>query len=131
MSDELDVPPLNVFYWFYPYPHIEVLRDFVRGELIGERRTDFFSMLKMYPIAFFVTDSIEFKGLPNLSELSSSSIDGTNNITLDISKEGIYSSDWPTLVDNHTYVMAGQSSKSAIVSSPKKGINIERINQDD
>lgn len=116
LNDDLLIPDLNVFYWYFPYAHIELLRDFSRCEL-GGGRVDFFSMLKMYPIAFFITDSDEFYGLSNFKNHCEEALNQSIDFFIDAST--IRTSDWPSLVDNQTALMGGNSANSAIVSVPR------------
>lgn len=119
LDDSNSIPDLNVYYWFFPYMHIEMLRDFSRCDLGPSKNVDFFSMLKMYPLGFYITFDNTYPQLPNLRDYCLQSPDQNIDIRLNIAISELRSSDWPILVDDSTILMGGQSANSAIVSIPR------------
>lgn len=119
-NDDLWLPPFNVFYWFYPYPNIEVVRDLAICKLNGGNNTEVFSMLKMYPIAFYITKEKEYNNFKNLKDYCSCNIDEYVDISIDISRNKVVNSDWPIIVDDNTIILAGKSINSSVVSIPRQ-----------
>lgn len=127
-DDNLWLPDFNVFYWFHPYANIEIMRDLAICKIGSECEPDTFSILKMYPIAFYITKANTFNHLKNLKNYCSSNVEEYVNIPIDISTKNIASSDWPTLVDDNTFLLAGQSVNSSIISIPRN-IKIKDIGE--
>jgi hypothetical protein len=119
LDDNLWLPTFNIFYWFHPYPNIEVMRDLAICKIGSDMDPDIFSMLKMYPISFYITKENTFTHLKNLKDYCSSNIDEYFDIPVNISTKGLTVSDWPTLVDDNTLLLAGQSINSSVVSIPR------------
>lgn len=124
-------PEFNIFYWFHPYPNIEIMRDVAicKIETNSKPKPDVFSILKMYPIAFYVTKEETYKHLNNINNLKyycSSDFDEDVEVPLNISTKELIHSNWPILVDDNTLLLAGPSIKSSIVSKPR---NLRKINK--
>ena len=119
MDKNLWKPSFNIFYWFHPYPNIEIMRDLTLCKLDRNIEPDVFSMLKMYPIGFYITKENTFKHLNNLKDYCSSNADEEVEVPLNISTKDLAHPDWPILVDDKTFLLAGQSINSSVVSIPR------------
>ena len=120
LSNDLKKSKLNIFYWFYPFSEIIVIRDFLRGDFSVKNSQDFFSVLKAYPIGFYITEKNKIEDFHKLNDFFTENDEEVINLPLNISK--IYDPEWPHIVDKYSFMMGGQSNKSAIISKPKKNI---------
>ena len=73
----------------------------------------------MYPIGFYITKENTFKHLNNLKDYCSSNADEEVEVPLNISTKDLAHPDWPILVDDKTFLLAGQSINSSVVSIPR------------
>lgn len=119
MDKSLWLPEFNVFYWFNPYPNIEIARDFAICKINSNTEPDVFSMLKMYPVSFYITEEDTFKHLYNLKDYCSSNIDEYVEIPINISIEDLVHPDWPIIFDDDTILLTGQSVNSSVISKPR------------
>lgn len=82
---------LYFHYWYHPYKHTRVFRDFliprVRGVYThGDPKDTFgvFSLLQFYPISFLVTNFPEYDNLSNLNAYLNLQDEDSENITLEL-----------------------------------------------
>lgn len=115
LDQNLWKPDFNIFYWFHPYPNIEIMRDLAVCKIGSDCEPDVFSMLKMYPIAFYITKAANLRGLNNLKNYCSNDLEEYVDIPLNISTKNLIHSDWPILVDDNTFLIAGQPINSSII----------------
>lgn len=119
LSDNQWMPPVNIYYWFYPYPNVQIVRDLAICKLNGNSSIEIFSMLKMYPITFFITMENTFNNFYNLKDYCLKDIEQYVEINVDIDKNKLLSSDWPIIVDDNTIFLAGKSINSSVISTPR------------
>ncbi|MDM8313609.1 hypothetical protein [Clostridium cadaveris] len=120
LNKDMLLPPLNVFYWFYPFPNIDIVRDLAIAKLDNKESFDIFSMIKMYPVAFIITENDKFYNFKNLKDYCIDDAECYVDIPLDISRKNLINSDWPIIVDDNTIFLAGKSIDSSVTSSPRK-----------
>jgi len=112
-----DISDLKVHYWFYPYVVNQVIRD-VLIHKIQNRQNAFVSILKLFPIAFLVTNSDMFMGtVPVLNDYSKTSNGENAIVKLDLSL--VYDYQWPIISDEDTILAGGQSINSAVMAVPR------------
>lgn len=119
LDESLWLPKFNIFYWFHPYPNIEVMRDLAICKIGALNKPDVFSMLKMYPIAFYVTKENNYNNLNNLKDYCLRDIEEYVEIPINISTKKLIHQDWPILIDDNTLLLGGKSINSSVVSKPR------------
>ena len=120
VTSEIDPIPkdINIFYWVYPYDTTIILRDFSIVAHPGDFSTfSFCQLLKYFPIAFLVTDSYKFRGLPNLSDYANCEIDTISNIPIDL--RNVHSYDWPERVDESNILVMTSETQNGIQAKPR------------
>jgi hypothetical protein len=114
-----DLSNINIHYWFYPFTINQVIRDILIGKIFDGKNA-LVSIMKLYPVAFLVTESDMFlECLPRLNNYEFKE-DGESIIEFDISK--FYDYMWPIVVDDSTIIMGGQSINSSVISVPRLGL---------
>jgi len=117
LLDIKEIRDINIHYWFYPYAINQVIRDILIHK-IRDGKNALVSILKLYPIAFLVTDSDMFLGeMPRLNDFLKLEGDKETTIKFDLSR--LYDYKWPIIVDEDTLIMAGQSIASSVMAVPK------------
>lgn len=117
LNDSLWKPEFYIFYWFHPYSNIEIVRDLAICN-IGNKNTDVFNMLKMYPISFYITKEKTYNHLSNLNDYCCEDTDKYVQVPLNINVDELITPDWPFVIDDNTLLMRGQSINSSVISSP-------------
>ena len=124
LFDELS-PELKIYYWIYPYKTINIIRDVVTGNVLGERfPKGMISVIASFPIAFMIAMDDDAKTLPDLLDYQ-----GTNRIPIDIrtminpATQKMRDYLWPCNIgdekDDASFVLAG----SAGAESSRIGIH--------
>lgn len=122
LLEDKDFEYFNIHYWFYPYYVNQVIRDILVAK-INVHDNALVSVLKLYPIAFLVTDSNLFLGdIPRLNDYYDDISDNSIVIKFDLSK--FYDFRWPIIVDNNTLIAGGQSLNSSVFAIPRNRGNI-------
>lgn len=119
ISNEEEVDPgINIYCWFYPYNRIEIMRDYAKATLGNSELNDFFSLLKMYPVSFYITENETYPDFMNLRDLCIKSNNSNINIVLDIDIDKLKHHDWPILLDDNS-ILLGHSGNNPIISRPR------------
>lgn len=120
--DEMQGKPkgLNLFYWFYPYAKIVVIRDVlmpsVRGRIGGS--VSGFSMLKFFPVAFLVSDAEYYEGLSKIPFAQGMKSGGEANIQINLVNK--YQERWPEAVDTGNFYIGGKPIESSVIAYEKR-----------
>lgn len=117
-SEDISDPEINIYYWFFPYRRIEIMRDYGRANLSNPKLHDFFSLLKMYPISFYLTENDTYPNLKNFRDLCIKANNDNTEIELDISMANLHHYDWPILIDDSS-LLIGHEGNNPIISRPR------------
>jgi hypothetical protein len=109
---------IKIFYWIYPYKQTVVIRDCMMPARRGHF-SDFelYHIIKHFPMAYLITESTHYEGLPELTKYRS--MDFNEEVDIPIYLKRIEHPDWPEIVDNGNIFVGGQSTRSSIVAKPK------------
>ncbi len=112
-------PDWHLYYWLYPYPTISVFRDFAMAvPRPSSGKFAFCSIMKFPPIAVFLTDAVDFYGLPDLSTFSHFQIDDPGRVHLRFNKP--HPQDWPEGVEHSGFILSSNSSRQSLYGTPRK-----------
>jgi len=109
---------IHLFYWVYPYDCTIILRDFgmpaVRGSF---KDIGFFQTLKSFPVAYLVSDQLQYEKLFELTKYRNCGIDEEIEIPIQLNRvEHHY---WPEMVDRGNLLFGGQAVAGSITAIPK------------
>ena len=111
---------LNIFYWYYPYESIIVVRDIlmpaIRGRLNGPYAG--FSILKFFPLGFLVSDADTYEDLNKIPLAQKGKEKDEFEITIDFGN--IHDRRWPEKVDRGNFYVGGKTIESSIVAYKKR-----------
>lgn len=118
-----DISNINIHYWFYPFAINQVIRDILISK-ISSGNSAFLSILKLYPIAFLVTDSNMYSGLlPRLNDFYNNFERSKSILQFDLTR--VFDYRWPLISDNDTIFAGGQSINSSVIAIPRVKGNIK------
>lgn len=116
-DDSKPIPEkVNVYYWFYPYTNVRIVRDFVR--MFSNKQFGFNSVIKFPPVGFLITDASNIRGLENFHEFKDKNPKYKTKMKLMLrpfNHEG-----WPEEVgDDNPFIAGGKSFCNSLVAKPK------------
>jgi len=116
---DLDGPipdELRLFFWVYPYGQITVMRDFVMPSQRGNMESvGFFSLMKFFPVGFLLANQDAYEGLQRF-EIP----DDPRSAEIQVNLLPVRHKDWPEMIDEGNFVIAGQSFDSAVAALPQR-----------
>ena len=114
-----DLGDFNIFYWVYKHPTRVVMRDF----LFEYRGFCFGNLIKFFPLAFFVSNTLDFMERRSLASVISYQPKRKSKLVFDL-RENLPEL-WPESPEYLGPIMMGESVKDAVVSKP----NSKRLNR--
>lgn len=119
-DSNLPVPDeIFIFYWIYPYPTQVVLRDVGMPKRRGNFSDFMFChLLKYFPIAFLVTNTDAYEGLPELTRYRDAAPDDVLSVAIPLRDAPDHL--WPEAPDDGNALFGGQAMQSSVIGSPKK-----------
>lgn len=117
LNGDKKFPEFNIHYWFYPFTINQVVRDIVVSKF-SLKKNAMISILKLYPIAFLVTNDDMFLGMvPRLNDYFNYKNDNGSIIKFNLDLFNDYM--WPIISDNDTILAGGQSINSSLMAVPR------------
>jgi hypothetical protein len=119
-DDQANLPDdIKIFYWFYPYREIVVVRDVIMPAIRGDfsQLGSFGGILKYFPIAYLVCNLEQYEGLDELTIYRGLKLQDTAEIPIHLTE--IRSSAWPE-IDEVNFVAGGANLHSSVYAHPRK-----------
>lgn len=109
---------INIYYWAYPYDTTIVMRDFALADFGEEQKNiPFCQMLKYFPVAYLVSTTSTFEGLPKLNPLLSEGLDEEIEVPIDFNHAKHHS--WPERPEGMRVLFGGEAMMNSVHANPK------------
>jgi hypothetical protein len=109
----------NVFYWLHEDHLVGVLRGVAMPTVRGRfDEVGIFSIIKVPPLGFIVTDTEQYEELPRLIPHSTTAPPQSQTVRLWRSLR--HDPDWPERIDEGNYLVGGASLRDALSARPRK-----------
>ncbi len=116
LDTSIEIPSdINVFYWFYPYDPMVLMRDVMMPAGTVWNDIGFIQIYKCFPIAFLICNKPYFKDLPQLT--TAIGLNETEEITL--FRDDVKAIDWPERPDHDNRRITIMGGEPAFVVNPK------------
>ena len=110
---------IHVFYWFYPHSHISVMRDFAIYDFKNKASNiPFCQMLKYFPIAYIVSTTPDFRGLPKINPYLSNDLEAASRIPVNFGVN--YPLFWPEAPQGTQILAGGKALMSSPIAVPRR-----------